>query len=134
MILMVALMIPMVMAIGSSSKLARDAGWKRVFPGVYLKGPNGGPYVQQDAGARDADGSIAGRQKTRNAKWPLLALALFLPVVLPVAGALIFVNEGHPALAGVLTGFLALALIIGCVWIALSIHAATGEMRRRSSQ
>ena len=64
-------------------------------------------------------------------KWALLALALLLPLVLPVAGGLVgYAVEGRPGVApGALAGAIGFALLIGAAWIARGVLAAREERR-----
>lgn len=123
-----------VRGLSATGNLARDAGWKRVFPGIYLKGPHGGPYVEPDRAQQDSMEATDRPRPGHRHKWPLLSAALVVPIVFPVAGGLISYAQGHTPTPGALVGILAAFLLIGAAWIALGLRAAGSELRSRGDR
>jgi hypothetical protein len=120
---MAMLAYPAVRAFGSAGKLSRDAGWKRVFPGVYRTGPYGGPYVEPDEAQSSASASTEhsptrGKRLSPRGQRRLVVSVLLLWLLLAVLGVLVGLtlapDDSHRLAGGVIG-----AVMASFVWVVL---------------
>jgi hypothetical protein len=88
-------------------------------------------HQEMDGGGED----LAGRRaRAGRLRWPLLVVAVSLPLALPIGGAYLAHLTGEEPLLGAFVGLIAAFVVIGTGWIGLGALAARSEWRHRQDR